>query len=249
MNTNLNLYKPLGWTPLQVIDAYKDLHPEYQNIPMTYAGRLDPMAEGVLLVLVGDACKEKDDYLKLDKVYRAEIVFGLQTDTFDLLGIVAVRAERLKRIENTDLSGVHRLPIPPYSSVPVNGKPLFQWAREGRLDEIKIPVRDMTVLSSDNVSQGEISSSDLLIAIRERIGLVNGDFRQDEILSQWDTVLSSFDTFRLHTMTVDLHVISGTYIRALAHDFGGVLFSLKRLSVGDYHIKDSEILSRDDTVT
>ncbi|MEY2671815.1 MAG: tRNA pseudouridine synthase tRNA pseudouridine55 synthase, partial [Candidatus Parcubacteria bacterium] len=51
-------------------------HPEWKNLPMTYAGRLDPVAEGLLLVLVGDDCKEKDKYLDLNKEYELSILFG-----------------------------------------------------------------------------------------------------------------------------------------------------------------------------
>jgi len=68
--------------------------------PLTYAGRLDPMAEGVLIILVGDECKKKQKYLGLDKEYEIEVLFGLETDTQDILGVI-------KRI---DIDNVQRIP-------------------------------------------------------------------------------------------------------------------------------------------
>jgi tRNA U55 pseudouridine synthase TruB len=64
------LNKPIGETPLEIINYYKRLHPEYRYLPMTYAGRLDPLAEGVLLLLAGEECLKKDEYLSLSKEYE-----------------------------------------------------------------------------------------------------------------------------------------------------------------------------------
>jgi len=50
----LNLYKNMGETPLECLERFKVENPKWQGVPMTYAGRLDPMAKGLLLVLAGD---------------------------------------------------------------------------------------------------------------------------------------------------------------------------------------------------
>ena len=84
----LNLYKKVGETPLECIKRFQSDHPEYQGEKMTYAGRLDPLASGVLLVLVGKECKQKEKYLGLDKEYEVDVLFGFATDTYDLLGKV-----------------------------------------------------------------------------------------------------------------------------------------------------------------
>ena len=60
-NKTVLLYKELGQTPLECILEYKKNTGEER--PMTYAGRLDPMAQGLLLCLVGEECKNKDQYL------------------------------------------------------------------------------------------------------------------------------------------------------------------------------------------
>ena len=84
----LKLDKKSGETPLECINRFKVNNPEYKNDKMTYAGRLDPLASGVLLVLVGEECKNKEEYLKLDKEYELTILFGFKTDSFDILGMI-----------------------------------------------------------------------------------------------------------------------------------------------------------------
>ncbi|MCX6720304.1 MAG: hypothetical protein NTW11_00645 [Candidatus Staskawiczbacteria bacterium] len=70
------------------MEGFKVKNPEYLNVPMTYAGRLDPMASGVLVVLAGPEIKNKEKYLALDKEYEFSILFGFSTDTYDILGKV-----------------------------------------------------------------------------------------------------------------------------------------------------------------
>lgn len=82
------LYKNLGETPNEAILRYKAENPIYKDQSMTYAGRLDPMAEGLLLVLSGNELQNKDKYLGLRKTYEVEILWGFQTDTLDVLGLV-----------------------------------------------------------------------------------------------------------------------------------------------------------------
>src|SRR5690242_6674833 len=82
------LYKTLGETPLECIQRFKKENPEFEKVNMTYAGRLDPMAEGLLLVLSGELVKEKEKYLDLPKTYIVEVLWGVETDTLDILGIL-----------------------------------------------------------------------------------------------------------------------------------------------------------------
>jgi len=82
------LNKPIGKTPLQMLQALRESKPEYKKSKLAYAGRLDPLAEGLLLVLVDDECKQRDKYQALPKTYEFEVLFGFATDTFDLMGMV-----------------------------------------------------------------------------------------------------------------------------------------------------------------
>src|SRR6185436_8316630 len=83
----LRLCKNLGETPLACIERFRSERPEYAKTNMTYLGRLDPMAEGLLLVLAGNT-KDKQQYLDSDKAYEFEVLWGFETDTYDILGLV-----------------------------------------------------------------------------------------------------------------------------------------------------------------
>ncbi len=87
--------KHLGETPLQALDRLRIEQPEYQKATLSYAGRLDPMAEGLLLVLVDDECKHSQDYFGFDKDYEATILFGFDTDTHDILGKIVEHTSAL----------------------------------------------------------------------------------------------------------------------------------------------------------
>ncbi len=269
------LYKNLGETPHEAILLYKKEHPEFEGASMTYAGRLDPMAEGVLLVLSGDLVFEKDKYLDLPKTYEFEILWGFETDTLDMLGIVtensfsshlsqsthnlgapnllalgSTASERLfSRNESTNFPiteylnkaiGKFEQIYPVYSSRPVNGKSLFQWAREGRISEIDIPKHEVELYEAEYLSRRTISKEDLLKDIEHKVSLVGGDFRQKEILERWQEVLKECELDEFILDKVKVVVSSGFYIRQFVHDiaesFGSkaVTFHIKRTKIGDY---------------
>lgn len=256
MDHVLNIYKPQGMTPLQVIEWVRRTYPEYRNEKMTYAGRLDPMAEGVLLILVGSAVHKKSTYTGLDKTYEVDVVFGYATDTHDLLGLPTryddaqtISKERIME-EIGNMKGVSMYPFPAYASKPVQGKPLFQWAREGRLHEITIPHRTMCVHAIELLAHYTIAEVELYEIIKTRIAKVRGDFRQQAIVEQWrecvtrDTTVSPFPAIRLR-----IHCASGTYMRTLAHELGirlgsgATVLQLVRSSVGNFDERDAIVLS------
>lgn len=257
MRQTLSVYKPQGMTPLQVIKRLREADIRYHNAPMTYAGRLDPMAEGVLVVLVGDAVHEKEAYISLDKTYEADVVFGVGTDTHDLLGMPTVHDEEghpaagqlASEIKN--MEGIFEYPFPAYSSKPVNGKPLFQWAREQRLDEIEIPKRTMRVHGIEVLGRYEMTGEALQRNISEAIARVDGDFRQEEIINRWKEVLADKKSV-FSGVRIRIHCGSGTYIRTLARELGkrlgtdAVVARLVRTKVGEFRLDDAIVLNRDD---
>jgi tRNA U55 pseudouridine synthase TruB len=82
-------------TPLQALDRLRKNDSTLKNLPMTYAGRLDPMASGQLLILIGDECKKREKYDGLDKEYEVEILFGAESDTADILGLANLCNDKL----------------------------------------------------------------------------------------------------------------------------------------------------------
>ena len=257
----IKVYKKAGITPLECINNLKKEHENLRLLPMTYAGRLDPLAEGLLLILVGDECLKKDEYLNLPKEYEVDVLFGFATDTYDVMGKVIKWSSderggiQGQTILNSNYSYVFKIEeiisnfigkikqsYPPYSSRPVKGKPLFMWAREGKLDEIEIPTHDVFVDNIDILEEREISGNDLFKKIKEDIEKVSGDFRQKEILALWETSLRDKYEEKYFVVRLRISCGSGVYVRVIADDIGKKLgvpalaLNIKRTKVGEYII-------------
>jgi len=220
-------------------------NPVYNSKRMGYAGRLDPMAEGVLIVLAEEENKKIAQYMGFDKEYIAEILFGFSSDSNDVLGIASEGSEM--EIEEKELKkkikgfvGKYDMKIPKYSSYKIKGKPMFHYARKGIETE---EVRKNVFIKKIKVNSiYQITSGRLLKYIMDKVGKVNGDFRQLEVLKNWSKLLKGEMDY--HVLNITLNVSSGTYIRAIADDLGssyggGLLLSLKRTRVGKFGIRDS----------
>ncbi len=264
------IYKPLGMTPFEVINIFKDRRPIYKNETISYAGRLDPMAEGLLLLLVGDENKKRKNYEDLQKTYEFRVLLGIETDTYDILGkIVHVPSsifhldqafkenQVFMSLENGKLqmenllhsfTGKKMQAYPPYSSKTVSGKPLYWWARQNRLDEIETPRKEIEIYSLELLAKEKIMIQELRFLIQERISKVNGDFRQKEILREWnkffnDITLKQYNNFPV--MHCRVTCSSGTYVRSLSHEIGkqlgasGIALQIIRTKVGEYTIEEA----------
>jgi len=127
-----NLYKQRGETPLECIQRFVLNNLSLKNDPsnpqrmnkFTYLGRLDPLAEGVLLVGSGEDTKQeqREKFFGLDKEYEFVSLFGFATDTYDVLGRI-LRVEKIKDLNELDLikmakvyEGEREQKYPEYSS-------------------------------------------------------------------------------------------------------------------------------------
>lgn len=80
------LEKTVGETPLSCAERWRSAAGVAASVPLAYAGRLDPMASGKLLILIGDECKNQTNYHGLDKAYDFSVLLGIGSDTHDVLG-------------------------------------------------------------------------------------------------------------------------------------------------------------------
>jgi tRNA pseudouridine55 synthase len=249
----LILNKKRGETPLECIKRFKVENPEYEDEKMTYAGRLDPLAEGLLLVLAGKECKNKEKYLKLDKEYVVEILIGFSTDAGDVMGIVEEKRpgafDFLSRMTKKDiqekikvLEGKQIQKYPRFSSKTVKGKPLFELAKEGKLDGLDLPEKEIDLKSIEVVSIGMISKKFLNDFTYNSINSVKGDFRQNLSIISWENSLPQFEDQMLPTITIKVVCSSGSYMRVLAHRIGELLgfpalaMKIRRNRVGEYEL-------------
>ncbi len=250
--------KLVGETPLECISRFRNDHPEYLQVKMTYAGRLDPMAEGVLLVLAGDMVHKKDDFTKLPKVYECTAILGIETDTYDVLGIpvsllqnstasqsLGTSSWQEEEIAPEKLSGfvgTFTQPYPPYSSKTINGKQMHTIAREGGFDDLVIPSQEVTVNSISNIRMVSMAIEDLVQEITQNVEKVTGDFRQIETIKAWEAILEENKSKRISLVMFTVEVSGGTYIRGIVHELGqklgigACIIRLKRTNVGEYRL-------------
>lgn len=146
----INIYKEKGFTSHDVVAKLRGI---LKTRKIGHTGTLDPDAEGVLPVCVGKATKLCEFLLEKSKVYETSFVLGITTDTQDITGQVieekevCVNKDDIINIIDSFIGGYDQIP-PMYSALKVNGKKLYELAREGKeverkprkvlLDSIKI---------------------------------------------------------------------------------------------------------------
>lgn len=239
--------KKIAETPLEALEVFRNNNKIPKDIPLTYAGRLDPMASGLLLILVGEECKNKEKYLNLDKEYDFQVLFGFSTDTYDILGKIintdfnVLDQESLEKLIKKNLKNLKGKIIqkyPLYSSKTVEGKPLFTYARNNQ--EVDIPNREVNIKNLKFLNLKKISSKKILKDIKARVGKVRGDFRQKEILKIWQKNLKKDNDFYIGDFKVS--ATSGTYVRSIANNLGeyinlpALAFNIKRTKLGKYKL-------------
>ncbi len=247
----INLYKRLGETPRERLERLRTQKSQYRYEVLSYAGRLDPMAEGVLLCLVGAANSRHDTYLNLSKGYTLDILFGFATDSYDILGKVLTAGETLTVRKNEvqsslqEFRGTMPQPYPPFSSKTVDGKSLFQWARQNMLGSIALPQKEVTIYEIELCSMYKIKEAQLLSYIENSVNKVHGDFRQEEIIAMWNRYLSKQGTREFPCARVTFSCSSGTYARSIANQVGHLVdvpalaLHILRTEVGEYDVSKS----------
>lgn len=151
MDGILNVFKPVGMTSFDVVALVRRWTGTRR---VGHTGTLDPDAAGVLTVCVGRATRAVEALTDKDKAYRAELCLGVETDTQDATGIV-VRKTDPETDEDRIAAAVRamagdRLQVPPmHSALKVDGKKLYELAREGR--EVERKPRPVTIHACDPV--------------------------------------------------------------------------------------------------
>lgn len=140
----LNVYKPKGITSHDVVSALRRITKVKQ---IGHTGTLDPFAEGVLPICIGKATR-LIEYLDDDKAYTGTIQLGSSTTTYDLEGEEVNFSDKKVTLNEIEAAldkfrgEIEQLP-PIYSAIKVNGKKLYEYAREGK--EVKIEPRRVNI--------------------------------------------------------------------------------------------------------
>lgn len=236
------VYKELGETPREALERCRREHKINPDTSMTYAGRLDPMAEGWMYVLSGADVHHKIEYSNRDKTYELTILWGVTSDTYDLLGMPQfvcgdVPDTEHLRAELSRWVTTYRQPYPPFSSKPVVGKPLWQWSREGRLHEIVVPTKIVRIYDITHKEHRSITAQELRQTVRYRCSLPTQDFRQDAIIAAWTNEVTPQAAW-FGISVIQVRCSAGTYMRSLAAiigsalGVGGCAYAIKRTHIG-----------------
>ncbi len=146
INGILNIYKEQGWTSHDVVARLRTICGQKR---IGHAGTLDPDAEGVLVVLLGNATRLSDLLSEREKAYRAVLLLGVETDTQDISGTVlktgsldGITEEAVREAATGFVGTIEQIP-PMYSALKVNGQKLYDLARKG--ENVERAPRSVTI--------------------------------------------------------------------------------------------------------
>ena len=230
MNGILCVYKEAGYTSHDVINRLRRISNQKK---IGHTGTLDPNAEGVLPVCFGNATKVCGILTDTDKCYRAELILGKVTDSYDITGEVLAEQEvrvTVKQLQEViqEFVGTQLQTPPMFSARKVNGQKLYDLARQGIVVERE---------------QKEITVYDITL---ESIVCCDETGREIEKNSMdFDVNMLSTEVMRAY---ITVHCSKGTYIRSICHDIGeklgcgACMGSLLRTKVGRFTLEDSRTI-------
>lgn len=208
----LILDKPRGMGSTQGVSAVKRVLRQngYAKTKVGHGGTLDPLAEGVLPIALGEATKLAGRMLDASKIYEFTVQFGRETDTLDTEGAVIAQSDvqpgfgPVETVLAERFTGeIEQIP-PAYSALKVDGARAYDLARRG--EEVALPSRKVTIYGWEYVGEGFV-----------------GEFDASEQYA-----------------TLRVHVSKGTYIRSLARDIAHALGTcghvtyLRRIKAGPF---------------
>jgi tRNA pseudouridine55 synthase len=148
--------KPAGWSSFKAVAIVRRILSEaaQKKVKVGHAGTLDPFATGLLILLIGDACKEAGSFLKKDKIYEVTAHLGVRSTTGDPEGEQTIVSEKIPTEEQV-LSAVKHyvgeiMQKPPaFSAIKVDGVRAYKKARKG--ETVEIAARRVTIHAIDAI--------------------------------------------------------------------------------------------------
>ncbi len=220
--------KPAGYTMNQFILDYKEKN---KINKLCFAGRLDPMARGKVLLLFNDECKNIEKYKNMNKIYKFKIIIGLKTDSDDPLGIIQninpnITSENIIEIKNKLLfnikTGSFKQSFHKYSSKCINGKPLWQITKENQNTD-DLPSHLVSIYDYKIGKCEQYNFIDWKTKIINQINTIDKkcNFNQENIINQWNNI--NLDIKHIYAIPITLTVSSGFYVRQFIRDFSDII--------------------------
>lgn len=258
--------KPTGWTSHDVVNKVRRITGIKR---VGHAGTLDPLATGLLIVLIGrDFTKLQDVFMKQEKEYLVTGAFGVTTDSYDSDGVVVAVADQDKILKIHQVSIESAMPtfvgsisqqVPLFSAVKLNGKKLYQHARKKRdFDELSVSSTQSSQQSQNVLINEQISENvGKMSASPESPNFPTPPYRDvhinEFVLLDWlmiDVIdeknRTNFESYPRATFRIQCS--SGTYVRSLIHDLGekigvgATVLGLRRTKIGTFAVENSILL-------
>ena len=197
-----------------------------------HTGTLDPMATGVLPIAIGNATRFIEYLDKDAKTYVAGVKLGMMTDTLDIWGEVVHDSRNINKINlDTELisktiqkfKGIIEQEPPMYSAIKVDGKKLYEYARNDQ--EVEIPKRQIEIFDIEYIDKGKEKYLNEMTGLADEAGGMRPDDESD--------------------FYIRVECSRGTYIRSLIRDIGrelgtdAVMSYLVRTNSGEFSITDA----------
>jgi tRNA pseudouridine55 synthase len=187
--------KPAGWTSFDVVAKIRGMRraqfktagvtPTKRQLRVGHAGTLDPFATGLLIILLGEATKRSDEFLKLDKTYEATVRLGQTSSTGDPEGELTDVNDKQPTRQQTEAAlarfkGTITQTPPAYSAIKIGGQRAYKLARKGQA--VEMPTRQVTIHTLELLAydypdmkiRTHVSSGTYIRSLAEDIGTALG---------------------------------------------------------------------------
>jgi len=256
----LPVFQPLGSSTHLLAQEVGERH----QTKATHTGTLDPMAEGVIVVLTGKDRFKKQELAGWKKTYQFQILWGVSTDTHDLLGLIIDSSTAKIHQENLDTKIDQLLPqfvgtqtqlIPAFSAKRTDGQSYFDLAKQNvktvnqaNSQSTKLTyTQEITIHSIEHLETQEIPAQNIVNQLNKVIPKLTNDFRQEEILQKWHTWIQNQPNQKntpLLLTTLTATASKRAYIRGLVRDLSSKMgipattFYILRTANGPHQIQD-----------
>jgi tRNA U55 pseudouridine synthase TruB len=246
------VWKPYGITSVQFV---KEFQKQIKCEKATCTGRLDPLAQGEMIILTDNDTKKMSGYLKKSKTYQFEMVIGIDSESHDCLSrVINISDEsHMNKMDNRYIiKKMHEFIVkyrkqkyPLVSSFVMeqysNKKPLWWFYKNGYRDII-LPEKDIFINNYNIFSVSKKTGKELSEIFMNRIEQIKNkklqeDLNSEERIFEWKNFKDKNTEFVVISM--EMSVCSGFYIRRFCHDFGkyinsyGIALDITRTNIQD----------------
>mgnify|MGYP002713186669 CR=1 FL=1 len=227
------VYQPLGSSTHKLAQKVG----ERTNTKATHTGTLDPMAEGVVIVLTEEDRFQKGNLSSWKKTYDFQIIWGISTDTHDLLGVI----DQISYTQDIHFSKLYQYQT---AFIGKQSQKIPHFSAKRKTEE---QYSDITIFDLVHTQTNLLPIQTVLNQINKVIPKLTNDFRQGMISDQWNTFISSLPQKEETLFIITSHTAitsKRTYIRQLVQDLSlkmnipATTFHINRTANGPYTTKD-----------